>query len=606
MLQHQADLPRLPVPPLKDTLSKYLRSCRPILSDDEFALTSKEVSEFGKAGGRGEELQRRLESRASNPDTINWLESWWNEVAYFGYRAPLPVYVSYFFAYRDDPYRKDQAQRAASIIQAALGFREEVVSGTLTPDYMRKAPLCMDSFKWLFHACRIPKKPSDYEATFDPHSNQHIAVVCNHHYYILPFTHSSSSSSRLSTPELQAQLQWILKDAHSRPPASAAIGALTTQDRDVWTEQRDALLKADPKNAQGLRAIESSAFLLSLDSASPVTREELSWACWQGGDQGRNRFYDKSLQFIVFANGKAGFNGEHSSMDGMVTSRLNDSVCSRMQASLKEELSLSPPTNITSLPQPTRLEFSLPSNLTSAIDQASRDFSALVGSHQLRVVAYPGYGASRIKREFRASPDAYIQQIIQLAYYRMHGVSRPTYESAQTRLYAHGRTETCRSVSIESSAWVKAMDDPKISVQEKVRLCRASIDAHVKYISDAVKGHGVDRHLFGLRKCIAEGESQPGLFQDPAYARSCHWNLSTSQLTSEHYDGYGWGEVVPDGFGVAYMIKDRSIHFNIVSQNQGSDRLAYFLQEAATDMGRIFEEVTATSTPADVPVKAKL
>jgi len=35
-----------------------------------------------------------------------------------------------------------------------------------------------------------------------------------------------------------------------------------------------------------------------------------------------------------------------------------------------------------------------------------------------------------------------------------------------TRLFRDGRTETVRSCSIESSQWVKSMDDPTISVKE--------------------------------------------------------------------------------------------------------------------------------------------
>jgi len=49
-------------------------------------------------------------------------------------------------------------------------------------------------------------------------------------------------------------------------------------------------------------------FLVCLDQSSPVTRNEVSRALWHG--DGKNRFFDKSLQFIVFENGKAGFNGE--------------------------------------------------------------------------------------------------------------------------------------------------------------------------------------------------------------------------------------------------------------------------------------------------------
>ena len=52
---------------------------------------------------------------------------------------------------------------------------------------------------------------------------------------------------------------------------------------------------------------------------------------------------------------------------------------------------------------------------------------------------------------------------IQLAYYRLHHKVVLTYESATTRLYYEGRTETIRPVSDHSVAFVKAMDDPEAS-----------------------------------------------------------------------------------------------------------------------------------------------
>ena len=50
--------------------------------------------------------------------------------------------------------------------------------------------------------------------------------------------------------------------------------------------------------------------MICLDDTEPYTRDEVGRALWHG--DGRNRFFDKTLQFIVFKNGKAGFNGEHS------------------------------------------------------------------------------------------------------------------------------------------------------------------------------------------------------------------------------------------------------------------------------------------------------
>lgn len=76
----------------------------------------------------------------------------------------------------------------------------------------------------------------------------------------------------------------------------------------------------------------------------------------------------------------------------------------------------------------------------------------------------------------------------------------------------------------------------------------------------------------GLKKLLKEGEELPALYKDPSYAKSSNWILSTSQLASEYFEGWGYGEgerffacragpalnadvhgsaVVPEGFGLA-------------------------------------------------------
>ena len=103
------------------------------------------------------------------------------------------------------------------------------------------------------------------------------------------------------------------------------------------------------------------------------------------------------------------------------------------------------------------------SEILSAISEAEKNFDDLVAKHDLRVLTYEGYGKNTIKK-LGASPDAYVQMIIQLAYYKMHGTNRATYESAQTRKFLHGRTEVCRTVSVDSVNWIKAMEDPQVPV----------------------------------------------------------------------------------------------------------------------------------------------
>ena len=125
MLRFQASLPRLPVPTLSSTASKYLETVRPPLTSSEFSSTQSAVKEFLESG-QVAELQKRLEARASDPAVKNWLADWWNDVAYMGYRDPVVVNVSYYYAHVEDKRRRTAPKRAAGLIKAMLPFREMV------------------------------------------------------------------------------------------------------------------------------------------------------------------------------------------------------------------------------------------------------------------------------------------------------------------------------------------------------------------------------------------------------------------------------------------------------------------------------------------------
>lgn len=73
-LVHQEGLPKLPVPPLKQTCEGYLAALEPIVSTEELDHTRKLVGEFLN-GGVGERLQKGLERRARKTD--NWVVFSW-------------------------------------------------------------------------------------------------------------------------------------------------------------------------------------------------------------------------------------------------------------------------------------------------------------------------------------------------------------------------------------------------------------------------------------------------------------------------------------------------------------------------------------------------
>lgn len=515
---------------------------------------------------------------------------WWNFNAYLGYRDPVVPYVSYFYSYKDDKKRRDQAIRAAAITTGVLSFKGMVDNGTLEPEYMRKAPMCMDSYQYMFNCCRVPEKPADFPRKFAPEENKHLVVLRKGQFYKVMH---ELDGKQLSTRELEEQFRRVLELAKGKsvPP----VGALTSENRDVWTDARAKLIAASPQNEEALKIIESASFVICLDDTSPITLEERAHQYWHG--DGKNRWYDKPLQFIINDNGSAGFMGEHSMMDGTPTHRLNDYV---NEVIFREKITFDTTTLRSNLPEPVEVKFILNKDIEGEVSRAEKDFAELIGQHELKVQMYLGYGKGLIKK-FRCSPDAYVQMIIQLAYYKMYGKNRPTYESAATRKYQLGRTETCRSVSTDSVAFCKAMEDPAVPPSTCAQLLRKAIDSHVSYITDASSGHGVDRHLFGLKQLLSSDKPKPSIFTDPANAYSSSWYLSTSQLSSEWFNGYGWSQVIDEGFGIAYMINEGWLSFNVVSKGLGSERLGYFLGQAAEDMRGVMEEEAR-----EQPTKAKL
>lgn len=542
MLRYQDSLPRLPVPTLDETAARYLKSLHPILSPSEFEQSKSAVVDFIKPGGVGAKLQDKLVARREDPKHRNWIYEWWNEAAYLAYRDPVVPYVSYFYSHRDDRKRRDPVKRAAAISTAVLSFKKQVDEGTLEPEYMKKLPICMDSYQWMFNASRVAAKPADYPVKFDAKANKHlVAIRKNNVYKIL----HEVDGKQLSTAELEAQFKRVYELASSRGPA---VGALTSENRDIAADAREVLLKAGNKAA--LETVEAASFVVCLDDAAPVTLEERAHAYWHG--DGQNRWYDKPLQFIVNDNGTSGFMGEHSMMDGTPTHRLNDYVNNVI---FNNSIDFGTAEVRSHVPEPALVQFKVTPDVAKEIERAVSDFATVIGQHELAVQAFQGYGKGLIKK-FKCSPDAYVQMIIQLAYHKMYGKNRPTYESAATRRFQQGRTETCRTVSDASVAWCSAMADAEAADKTKVELFHKAIAGHLEYISAASDGKGVDRHLFGLKKLLGPGEEVPAIFKDPAYSYSSSWYLSTSQLSSEYFNGYGWSQVIDQGFGIAYMINE--------------------------------------------------
>ncbi|KAJ6534671.1 carnitine acetyl transferase [Mycena vulgaris] len=580
----QASLPLLPVPELKTTLTHLKETLRPLAwSKEEVAAVEAKIAQF--AAGKGPELQERLLERAKHHK--HWLEEWWDNTGYLGYRDSVVVNVSYYYGFDSQPAHHGQtpAARAACLALATLQFRQQYKLGLLEPEATKDGPLCMDTYRWMFDCCRVPGPEGlDWSVSYavpgdTGEDNHHIVAFRNNRVWKVE---TAQKGTTLTLADLTQQIQHIYDNSEGDYPG---VGVLTASNRDVWAKDYTELASS-PHNAAILQAIQSAAFTISLDSSSPTTPENHSRDLWHGNvSKGvpvglQNRWVDKPVQYIVFDNGVAGLMGEHSVMDGTPTVRLVDDVLREIwhtQGSFTKRAHR----RLTDASLPTPLDWKLSQTTLGAIESANAAARELVEGQALGF-RLTTYGKAAIKR-FGVSPDSWAQMIVQLAYRRLLGGAKRTggtYEAASTRRFFKGRTEAIRVVSEESDAWVASMDAPDVDRKERKRLFDAAVSRHGTLARAAGMGKGIDRHLFGLKKLVKEGEEVPDLFKDPLYLRSTNWVLSTSAVFSKHFPVYGWGEVVPDGFGVAYMTGyDDRLQYTITSRIESPN--AQFCEEIA-------------------------
>ncbi|XP_018007398.1 carnitine O-palmitoyltransferase 1, liver isoform isoform X1 [Hyalella azteca] len=574
----QGSLPSLPVPSVEDTMTRYLRSVRPLLNDEEYARMERHAKEF--QGGIGRKLQKYLILKSWW--ATNYVSDWWEEYVYLRGRAPIMINSNF---YGTDAIVVHptfvQAARAANVTYSAFLFRRLIDRQQLKPIMVSgTVPLCSAQYERTFNTTRVPGIDTDRLVHFG--DSMHIVVIHNGRYFKVPCYYKGQL---LTPPELQIQFQRILDDDVKPDEGEELMGALTAGERRPWAMAREKFFTTGVNRAS-LQAIDRAAFVLSLETESQDYNAD------KGTDldgfvrtmlhgKGHDRWYDKSFNVIVMANGKIGFNAEHGWADAPILGHMWEFIMVKdlLEMGYDESGNCMGEARVNPL-APVKLRWSLSKECQAVIETSYKVAQALLNDVDLHLIMFDDYGKGFMKKK-HLSPDAYIQMALQLAYYRDAGKFNLTYEASMTRLFKEGRTETVRPCTIESAAWVKAMENPKETDATRIELLDKACRRHQRGYQDAMCGKGIDRHLFCLYVISKYLEVDSPFLNE---VLSEPWRLSTSQTPhgqtgkldlTEHPEcvsaGGGFGPVADDGYGVSYIIAgENNIFFHVSSKKSSS------------------------------------
>ncbi|XP_028819487.1 carnitine O-acetyltransferase b [Denticeps clupeoides] len=558
--------PPQPVPPLTQTLGRYLRALEPLLPQDELDHTRKMVQKFGQGGGLGEKLQQELEKRARH--SHNWITDWWVRWAYLESRLPLAVHSNPAISLprRDYSDWRGQLVFASKLIAGVLDFKYRVERGRLPVENIRGQLLCAELFPRLFSSCRIPGPKHDYVAHYgrSRRGPTHITVVRNYQFFQLDVYNSDGTP--LTESQIHGQLLRIR--SQSWKTDKEPMGILTSEHRHTWGQAYNRLLR-DKINKESVRLIEKGLFTLCLDS--PVMRisddkysSRMAAQILHGGgtySNSGNRWFDKTLQFVVGEDGSWGLLYEQATAEGPPIATLLHHLLEFCKKPDRVRAPLVP------LPMPKKLYFYIDPEIKWDIEMAKQNLDILINDLDINCFNFQRFG-KEFPKQHNFSPNSFIQVALQLAYYRVHGELCASCETASLRMFRGGRTDYIRSPTNQSLKFVLAFDNPAVSKEAKVELLREAVEVHSELTEQALQGQGIDRHLLGLKlQAIEEGLSVPRIFMDTAYGLATHWKLRTGQVPSNTDSVMCFGPLVPDGYAVCYNPQPDHVHFSVTAFN---------------------------------------
>ncbi|KEY73875.1 hypothetical protein S7711_06085 [Stachybotrys chartarum IBT 7711] len=325
------ELPVQPLPELGGTLDYWLGANQHLLSPEQLESVNLDFEAMRASNSPARQILQDLYSRHAHDKTNGWLTKIVTEGRFLCRRAPVAPWTSIMAAQSDNSgKRHSQSERAAIITSAALAYRQAMRAGEIAPLEIAGRPECTWGWEWLFNSTRIPQASCDKVLSYAPSPDtpdfeDSIAVLRKGRVFKVKLQDGSGKDRPLG--QFQADFESILDRVEDKEVHPTL---LTTDERDSWAQIRESLLALDPGNVEYFHVLDSAMFVLCLDDGSPETPEEIARQGYIG--DGRNRWFDKVLQFYVSANGRSGILTEHGILDGTAATRLLEWVARAMEA----------------------------------------------------------------------------------------------------------------------------------------------------------------------------------------------------------------------------------------------------------------------------------
>lgn len=540
-------LPRLPIPDLNETCERYLKQVRPLLTNEEYKKTVAATRYFKSARGKGPELQAALQ-KFDNKAEKSWLIDAWLE-SYLKIRTPLPLTSNVGFTVQT--FDKGLAEWTAALASVCADYRHNRIPTPKTP---QDTPVCMEQWKILQGACRVPCRGTD-RYHFAPQGGRHIGILHNGFYYRITALDEQFEAYHPDT--FKQAFGQILTDS-DKNPFPVAVPCYLGGDETAAVYEA---LRSEADNAELVKYIENDLFHISINQEDLDADADLTLATFV--PQQNVWCYKPTTYCYNTVTRRLFLHCEHAWEDG---GALKGIV-------VRAAEHLNKPAGKTIQPAVNRYQWQLDETLQQNWAQWQKNYAARAAKMSVLSITVPFNG---YKIPEGISQDALMQFLLQYAQLSTYGDVRNTYEAVDVSHFQSGRTECVRPISDESLAFVTGL----LREQPNKEALSAALAEHKARIKTAKQGLGANRHLLGLQLMVPEVCSRvPTFFRNEGYKIFTTDFLSTSTLGDDTNTlNFAFAPTSAGGLGINYTITCEGWLFTVSHLSSQKQEAGIFLE----------------------------
>ncbi len=563
----------LPVPPLAQTLEKYLVAVRPLLTPEAWRLTEDAVGRTLEGDGPAFQAELEAFAETENAQGRSWLSAAWLR-GYLAVRTPLPLTSNVGFQIRvptgldAQPGAVDVSgnPRAAAVIHRLAAVHLASLRGELPAEETpRGEVVCSVQREVLAGGVRHPRVGVDevLPGRLDPERRE-IGLLLDDNFFVVPISDDRGRLLPLQALEqgIDSALEQIPADGPAAVPGFTALSYLGSEVASAYLDR----LLDDPANSRVYDRLAQSLFVVNLvrtpaDDAEHVRRTAfLPGQAWA---------YTSITYQVSLGDDFVGMHLEHSGVDAATLKTV-------LRHAQQDDWINDPGVTPDEVTQAEHLEWQLPQGLA---EDLSRDITAYrVQAQELHLDTVLVPRPVPADLPFRVSDDALCQWVMLYAQVATYGRARSAYEAVDLRHFQAGRTECLRSVTPEALALVQAL----IVGQAEAAQLHDALSAHKEWIKACKTGRGIDRHLTGLALVAATTGRTLPMETDAGWSRLKTDFLSTTSIgDQDQIIGMAFAPTSVGGIGINYTPLQEHYEFVVSSHQTQTVDLAAFLEQLA-------------------------